>query len=179
MDEILAKIKAHELQIVGWMLIKDQQLMKFNLGNDVKPHMVNINAQLEIGKVLEVEHLLKEFKDVFAWTYKDLKGIPLELTQHKIELDTTIPLAHQAKQRLNPNYVIAIKQNKDKLLIDGFIQFVKEATWLSPIIIIPKKNGKLKIYIDFRKLNATTKKDSYQLPFTDEMLNTILGYETF
>jgi hypothetical protein len=44
MDEILAKIKAHELQIVGWMLIKDQQLMKFNLGNDVKPHMVNINA---------------------------------------------------------------------------------------------------------------------------------------
>ncbi len=44
MDETLAKIKAHELQIVGWMLIKDQQLMKFNLGIDVKPHMVKINA---------------------------------------------------------------------------------------------------------------------------------------
>jgi hypothetical protein len=41
-----------------------------------------------------VEQLLKEFKDVFAWTYKDLKGIPLELAQHIIELDTTIPLAH-------------------------------------------------------------------------------------
>jgi hypothetical protein len=63
------------------MLTKDQQLLKFNLGTDAKPHMVKINAQLEIGKVLEVEQLLKEFKDVFTWTYKDLKGIPLELAQ--------------------------------------------------------------------------------------------------
>jgi hypothetical protein len=31
---------------------------------------------LETDKVLELEKLLKEFKDVFAWTYKDLKGIP-------------------------------------------------------------------------------------------------------
>jgi hypothetical protein len=44
--------------------------------------------------MLQMEQLLKEFKDVFAWTYKDLKKIPLELTQHKIELTTTIPLAH-------------------------------------------------------------------------------------
>jgi hypothetical protein len=65
------------------------------------------------------------------------------------------------------------------LLVDGFIQFVKEATWLSPIITIFKKNDKLIIYIDFRKLNATTKKDPYQLPFTDEVLNTIVGYETY
>jgi hypothetical protein len=76
MDETPTKIKAKELQIARWMLIKDQQLIKFNLGTDAKPLMVKINAQLEIGKVLEVEQLLKEFEDVFAWTYKDLKGIP-------------------------------------------------------------------------------------------------------
>ncbi len=161
MDENLAKIKAHELQIVGWMLIKDQQLMKFNLGTYVKPHMMKINAQLETCKVSKVEHLLKEFRDIFAWTYEDLKRIPPQLTQHKVDLDTIIPSTHRPKQRLNPNYVIAIKQNIDKLLTDGFNQFVMEATWLSPIIIILKKNDKLKNYIDFRKLNATTKKDPY------------------
>jgi hypothetical protein len=52
--------------------------------------------------------LLKEFKDVFAWTYKDMKGIPLELTQHRIVWDTSIPLAHQARYILNP-YVVAVK----------------------------------------------------------------------
>jgi hypothetical protein len=53
--------------------------------------------------------LLKEFKDMSAWTYKDLKGVPPKLAQHKIELYTSIPLAHQTRYRLNPNYVGAIK----------------------------------------------------------------------
>jgi predicted transcriptional regulator len=71
--------------------------------------MVKINAQLETCKVLEVEQLLKEFKDVFAWTYKDLKRIPPKLAQHIIELDTITPSTHQAKYILNPNYVIVVK----------------------------------------------------------------------
>jgi len=58
--------------------------------------------------------VLKEFKNVFAWTYKDLKGISPELAQHKIELDTIVPLTHQTKYRLNPNYVTTIKQDIDK-----------------------------------------------------------------
>ncbi len=64
---------------------------------------------------------MKEFKDVFTWTYKDLKGIPLELAEHKIELDTTIPLTHQARYRLNPNYAMTMKQDIDKLLAIGFM----------------------------------------------------------
>ncbi len=55
---------------------------------------MKINAQLETSTMLELEQLLEEFKDVFAWTYKDLKSIPPKLAQHRIELDTTTPLAH-------------------------------------------------------------------------------------
>ncbi len=141
--------------------------------------MVKINAQLEIGKVLELEQLLKEFKDVFAWTYKDLKGVPLKLAQQKIELDTTIPLAHQVRYKLIPNYATTIKQDINKLLAARIIQSVEEATWLSPIVVVPKKNGKLKMCIDFRKLNVAINKDSYPLPFTYEVLNTIVGYEAY
>jgi len=141
--------------------------------------MVKINAQLETCKVLEVDQLLKEFKDVFAWTYKYLKGIPLELAQDKIELDTTISPAHQVTYKLNPNYAIAVKQDIDKLLTIRFIESIEEATWLSPIVIVPKKNGKLKIYIDFKKLNATTKKDPYPLLFKIEVINTIAWYEAY
>jgi hypothetical protein len=64
------------------------------------------------------------------------------------------------------------------LLVVGFIQSVDEATWLSPIVVVPNKNGKLRICIDFI-INATTKKGPYPLPFIDEMLNTIVGYETY
>jgi hypothetical protein len=54
-----------------------------------------------------------------------LKGILAKLAQHKIELDIIIPLAHQARYKLNPNYATSIKQNIDTLLIDGFIEFVE------------------------------------------------------
>jgi hypothetical protein len=92
---------------------------------------------------------------------------------------TLLYLAHQTRERLNPNYATTIKQDINKLLVARFIEFVEEATWLSPIVIVPKKNGKLKIYIDFRKLNATTKKDPYPFLFTDEVLNIVARYEAY
>jgi hypothetical protein len=104
---------------------------------------------------------LKEFKDIFAWTYKTLKGIPPKLAQYKIELDITIPPTHHVRYKLNPNYVIIIKQDIDKLLATKFIQSIKEATWLSPIIVVPKKNRKQRICINFKKLNVATKSHSF------------------
>jgi hypothetical protein len=46
-------------------------------------------------------------------------------------------------------------------------------------MVVPKKNGKLKVCVDFRKLNKATKKDPYPLPFFDEVLNNIVGYKTY
>jgi len=89
---------------------------------------------------------------------KDLKGMPSELVQHVIELDISFPLAHQIRYKLNPNFVAIVKQDIDKLLTIGFIQPIEEATWLSPIIIMFKKNSKLIICVDFKKLNNTTQK---------------------
>jgi len=50
---------------------------------------------------------------------------------------------------------------------------------LSPIVGVPKKNGKLRIYIDFKKLNAAIKKDPYPLPFIGEMLNIVVRNEAY
>ncbi len=55
LDEILANIKAKGLQTSKWMLTKNQQLMKLNLGTNAKPQMVKINAHLETSTVLEME----------------------------------------------------------------------------------------------------------------------------
>jgi len=56
---------------------------------------------------------------------------------------------------------------------------MEEATWLSLIIVVPNKNGKLRIYVNFRKLNVATKKDPFPLPFTDEVLTVMAGCETY
>jgi len=42
-----------------------------------------------------------------------------------------------------------------------------------------KKNGKLRICVDFKKLNKVTKKNPYRFPFFDEVLNIVARYETY
>ncbi len=80
---------------------------------------------------------------------------------------------------MNPNCLTAVEQDIKKLLATRFIQLVEEATWLSPIVVVLKKNGKLKICVDFRKLNKVTKKNPYPLPFSNEILNIVVGYEVY
>jgi len=46
-------------------------------------------------------------------------------------------------------------------------------------MVVPKKNGKLKIYVDFKKLNVVTKKDPYPLPFTNEVLNIVVRHDAY
>jgi hypothetical protein len=108
---------------------------------------VKINVALFEDYAFALTNLLKEFKDVFAWTYKDLKGIPLKL--HSIVVNLIFQY-----HWLNPNYVDVVKQDIDKLLVAGFIQPMEEVCWLSVIVVVPKKNDQLQIYVNFQKLNA-------------------------
>lgn len=104
------------------------------------------------------------YKDVFAW--KDVKGIPLELAHHRTKVDTSIPPTHQAKFRMNPNYVVDVKQDIDKLLATIFIKPVEEAIWMSPITIIFKKNiNKFKILCRLQKTKCIYQERSISIAF--------------
>jgi hypothetical protein len=89
-----------------------------------------------------------------------LKGIPPKIVQHKIELDTIVPHAHQTRYKLNFNYVAIVKQDINKLLVVGFIKPVEETIWLSIIMVVSKTNGKLCIYVDLKKFKMTINKDT-------------------
>ncbi len=149
------------------------------MGSEENLQHVKISLDLELIANFQLLKLLKEFKDIFAWTYKDLKGIPPNIVQHWIELDTSMPPAHQTRYQLNPNYATIIKHDIDKLLTACFIKPTAEATRLSPIIVVPKRNGQLRICVDFIKINVITKKDPDLLPFTNEVINMVVGHEVY
>jgi hypothetical protein len=75
-DETPVHIRVQNLHIVGWIVTKEEQLIKINLGSKENLQHVKINVDLELVVNYQVIELLKEFKNIFAWTYKDLKGIP-------------------------------------------------------------------------------------------------------
>ena len=91
--------------------------------------------------------LFKEFKDVIAWSYKDMMGIPPNLCQHRIYLeDNTKPIC-QSPYRINPKYSLKVKQEIDKLLDAGVIYPINNSEWVSPIVIVLKKNDEIRICV--------------------------------
>jgi hypothetical protein len=57
------------------------------------PKLFKLNIDLKMITTIG-EGLLQEFTNVFAWNYKELKGIPPHIIEHKIELDITLPPSH-------------------------------------------------------------------------------------
>ena len=49
------------------------------------------------------------------------------------------------------------------------VLFQKVSPWTAPCVFVPKKNGELRICIDYRELNKRTQKNSYPLPLPDEV----------
>jgi hypothetical protein len=71
-----------------------------------------------------------------------------------------------------------IKEEIERMLESNIIQ-PSESPWASPVVLVRKKNGKLRFCVDYRRLNNVTKKDAYPLPRIQEMLNALSGSQWF
>ena len=123
--------------------------------------------------------LLMEYRDCFAWSYEDLKGIDEQIVVHTIPLRADAIPVTQRPYRTNPKIAQTIQEELKKLLDVGFIYEIEHSDWVSPIVCVPKKNGKLRVCVDFKKLNANTIKDHYPLPYTETILERLAGHEAY
>jgi hypothetical protein len=78
---------------------------------------------------------------------------------------------------MNLNYAQRVREDFNKLLDAHFIFLIETTQCLSLLVILPKKNGKSHICVDYWKLNSPTKKDPFPLPFLDSILDTVVGHE--
>ena len=58
-------------------------------------------------------------------------------------------------------------------------RLVEDSEWVSPVVVTPKKNGKWQVCVDYKPLNAATKRDHFPLPFQDEILNEVNGHKRY
>lgn len=144
-----------------------------------EPRQMRMGSQLSTLEVQAYSELVREYRDVFAWSYKDLKGIPPEIVEHRIPLlPNTIPV-RQKERRMNPQLQLIVKEELEKLLQAGFIKPVEITDWVSPMVLVKKKNGKLRVCVDYRKLNARTQKDHFPLPFITSILEEVAGHDLY
>ena len=56
---------------------------------------------------------------------------------------------------------------------------MKKVTWLNPIVVVHKKNGKIRVYVDYRKLTVMTVTNTFPFPFMDVVLDIVAGHAVY
>lgn len=85
--------------------------------------------------------LLKEYNDVFAWSYKEMPGLDPKVAFHHLAIKKGARPIKKAQRRFRPELVPLIEAEANKLVEAGFIREVKYPTWISSIVHMRKKNG--------------------------------------
>lgn len=102
---------------------------------------------------------------------------PKRKYDHVINTGDAEPIS-QSAYRMSPLELDALKQEIDKLLMLGFIR-PSRSPWASPVLFVRKKDGSLRLCVDYRALNRVTRKHDYPIPRIEELMDRLAGAEVF
>ncbi|MCO5570179.1 hypothetical protein L7F22_023897 [Adiantum nelumboides] len=122
-------------------------------------------------------NMFKRYPHLFITNYSMIKGV--DVIQHHIDLKLDAKPVAQKLRRPGVVQQEALLFEVNKLLKAGFIYPVTNSEWVSPVVVTPKKNGKWRVCVDYKPLNATTKRDHFPLLFQDEILNEVARHERY
>lgn len=125
----------------------------------------------DIGKMEYqcLKEILNEYKNVFSQSSTDVGNI--KGFKHEIDTGNECPIA------LNPRRVpIHVESKVDELVKELEKKNIIEKTsssWNFPIVVVPKKNGEIRMCIDYRQLNALTKRPVYYIPDSKQLFDCL------
>lgn len=111
--------------------------------------------------------LLKKYKSLYDDTFPGINTHP-----HDIELKEGARPIHQFPYRAGLKAREVERAELDKMLKQGVIE-PATSPWGSPVVFAPKKDGNLRLCVDYRRLNALTIKDSYPILRMDECIDSL------
>ena len=130
------------------------------------------HVTVENSKKMEEVAVVREFLDVFP---EEFPGLP-----PKREVDFDIELVPGtapiliAPYRMAPVELAELKKQLQELLDKGFIR-PSVSPWGAPVLFVKKKDGSMRMCIDYRRLNRVTVKNRYPLPRIDDLFDQLQG----
>ncbi|KAL0554253.1 hypothetical protein IC582_008170 [Cucumis melo] len=125
---------------------------------------------------LSSEPVVTDYPDVFP---EELPGLPPHReVEFAIELEPgTVPIS-RAPYRMAPAELKELKVQLQELLDKGFIR-PSVSPWGAPVLFVKKKDGSMRLCIDYRELNKVTVKNRYPLPRIDDLFDQLQGATVF
>ncbi|KAA0062124.1 gag protease polyprotein [Cucumis melo var. makuwa] len=130
----------------------------------------------EVDVSLSSEPVVRDYPDVFP---EELPGLPPHReVEFAIELEPgTVPTS-RAPYRMAPAELKELKVQLQELLDKGFIRS-SVSPWGAPVLFVKKKDGSMRLCIDYRELNKVTVKNRYPLPRIDDLFDQLQGATVF
>lgn len=128
-------------------------------------------SALSKSEQAQVRALVQKYKAVFLGHENDL-GLT-RLISHDIPLLDNVPV-HQRYRRIPPSEYEVVKTHIHQLLEAGIVSESCSA-YASPIVLVKKKDGSLRMCVDYRHLNAKTRRDAFPLPRIEESFDSLGG----
>ncbi|XP_039012179.1 uncharacterized protein LOC120141335, partial [Hibiscus syriacus] len=174
-SELLKMVENEDKQI----LPHKESTEILNLGTDEDKREVKIGTTLSVGGRQDLIELLQEYKNVFAWSYEDMPGLDTELVVHKLPIKPECKPVQQKLRRMKPEMLLKIKEEVKKQFDAGFLKVAKYPEWVANIVPVPKKDGKVRMCVDYRDLNRASPKDNFPLPHIDTLVDNTAGNSLF
>jgi hypothetical protein len=125
----------------------------------------------------EASNIVSRFRDVFPDALP--KGLPPKRrVDHKIELEPGQQPPSRPTYRMSQPEMDELKKQLAELMENGHIRESK-SPYGAPVLFVKKKEGTLRMCIDYRALNKITIKNKYPLPRIDELLDRLTGAKYF
>ena len=120
----------------------EEELIEVELNDgEESEKLVKISKSLSKEERGKLVALLREYKDVFAWSYQEMSGLSLNLVMHKLKVDPDAKPVKQWSRKFRLDVEEKMKLEVQKLLKAGFIEEIGCPSWLANIIPVKKKNG--------------------------------------
>jgi len=149
----------------------EEKLETVNLGEEGEEKHVKIGVSMTKEMQEQLYLLLREFKDVYAWSYQDMPGLDPDVVQHRLPLKPEYSPIKQKLKRMKPEMTLKIKEEVEKQFNAGFLVIVEYPQWVENFVPVPKKDGKEQMCIDYRDLNKASPKDDFPLPRIDMLVD--------
>ena len=106
-----------------------------------------------------------------------MPGSPLNVIQHRLNVDPKMKLVQQRRRVFAPERNKAVMDEANKLLTANFIKEVYYLEWLANVVMVKKANGKWRMCVDFTNLNNACPKDSFPLPRINQLVDSTAGHK--
>ncbi|KAL2249898.1 UNVERIFIED_CONTAM: Transposon Tf2-12 polyprotein [Sesamum indicum] len=130
----------------------------------------------KVNPTLEEIPVVRDFPEVFP---DDLPGLPPHReVDFAIETLPGVAPISIAPYRMAPVELHELKKQIEELLGKGFIR-PSTSPWGAPVLFVKKKDGSMRLCVDYRQLNRVTVKNKYPLPRIDDLLDQLKGATIF